>query len=152
MVFSKVAGHRVEEARFDGNHVVATSEGRPWRKQANLILGYGAFYNPLSLLGAMIRPKQRLAGADIGMQIIGMTALAKTTLDSIIWGWRLWRGPVERCQEVPGAKLPMVKARPDEIETKRPTAIPPDSAEVYGMRVGDEASKNGFALPILAAG
>lgn len=152
MVFSEVAGHRVDEARFDGNHVVATSEGKPWRKQANLILGYGAFYNPISLLGAMIRPKQRLSGADIGMQIIGMTALAKTTLDSLIWGWRLWRGPVKRCQEVPGAKLPMVKARPDEIETKRPTAIPPDSAEVYGMRVGDDASKNGFALPILAAG
>ena len=152
MVFSNVRGQRVDEARFDGNHVVATNEAKPWLKQANLILGYGAFYNPLSLLGAIIRPKRRLAGADIGMQLIGMAALAKTTLDSIAWGWRLWRGPVERCQAVPGAKLPVVKARPDEIETKRPTAIPPDSAEVYGMRLGDESKGEGFALPILAAG
>lgn len=152
MVFKNVAGRRVDEARFDGNHVVATNEARPWLKQWNLILGYGAFYNPLSLLGAMLMPKRRLSGADIGMQFIGMAALAKTTLDSLVWSWRLWRGPIERCTVVPGSKLPIVKARPNEIETKRPTAIPPDSLEVWQSRMKTPKPQDGIPLPILAAG
>lgn len=147
IVFQKVAGKRVDEAMFDGNHVVASNEKRPWLKQWNLILGYAAFYNPLSLLGAMVRPKSRLAGADIGMQFIGMAALAKTALDSALWSWRLLRGPIEPCQAVPGSRLKMVKARPDEIETKRPTAIPPDSMEVYGMVASGSHRDNGDGTP-----
>lgn len=150
IVFKNVAGRRVDEAHFDGNHVVATEEPRPWVKQWNLIAGYAAFYNPLSLLGAIFRPKQRLAGADIGMQFIGMTALAKTAWDSARWSWRLWRGPIERCNAVPGPTLPIVRARPDEIETKRPTAIPPDSREVYGPESAKTPVGAGLPLPVLA--
>lgn len=153
-VFATVAGERVDEARIDGNHVVATSEDKPWRKQMNLIFGYGAFYNPWNLLMAMVRPKKRLSGADMGMQVIGMAALAKTTVDSIAWAWKLWRGPIVRCTAVPGSKLPMVRLRPDEIETKRPTAIPPDSSEVYGITLADahaEAVTGDVPLKILAA-
>lgn len=148
MVFSNVAGKRVDEARFDGNHVVATVEPNPWRKQWNLILGYGAFYNPLSLLGAIFRPKRRLAGADIGMQIIGMAALAKTTLDSAVWSWRLLRGPIERHNAPPRSRLAIVRARLDEIETKRPTAIPPDSRDVY-RDAAQERDARDIALPVM---
>jgi len=149
-VFKTVGGQRVDEAAFDGNHIVATGEERPWRKQLNLIGAYGAFYNPWSLLTALFRPKRRLAGADIGMQCIGMTALAKTAVDSFRWARRLRRGPIVRCDTVPGSKLPMVKARPDEIETKRPTAIPPDAVEVYGAAPSGEPTDSAVPLPILA--
>lgn len=149
-VFKTVGGQRVDEARFDGNHVVATTESSPWRKQWNLIAGYATFYNPLSLLGAIFTPKRRLAGADIGMQFIGMAALAKTALDSAVWSWKLWRGPIVRCDEVPGSRLPIVKARPDEIETKRPTAIPPDSIDVWSEKSSSGQLDRGLALPILA--
>jgi len=148
IVFKTIGGRRVDEAQFDGNHVVASNEPRPWLKQLNLVAGYAAFYNPLSLLGAMIRPKSRLAGADIGMQLIGMAATAKTALDSFRWSWRLWRGPVVTCDTVPGSRLPMVKARPQEIETNRPTAIPPDSREIWSAR--DAEGSRAMALPILA--
>lgn len=148
IVFKTVGGRRVDEAQFDGNHVVASNEGKPWRKQLNLIMAYAAFYNPLSLLGAMIRPKARLAGADMGMQVIGMAATAKTAVDAVRWAWRLWRGPIEHCSGVPGASLRVVKARPQEIETLRPTAIPPDSTEVWAER--DVASGGKVRLPILA--
>ncbi len=152
-VFATVGGRRVDEAMFDGNHIVATNEERPWRKQMNLILGYGTFYNPWNLLMSIVRPKRRLAGADIGMQLIGMAALAKTTVDSIQWAWRLKRGPIVRCQAVPGSKLPILKVRPHEIETKRPTAIPPDSREVYAARAKrPERDRSRVALPVLAAG
>jgi len=151
-VFKTVGGRRVDEAAFDGNHIVATGEPRPWRKQLNLVAAYGAFYNPWSLLGAMFRPKRRLAGADIGMQFIGMAALAKTTVDSVRWAWRLRRGPIVRCDAVPSAKLPMIKARPDEIETKRPTAIPPDAVDVYGAAPSPEPTHGQVPLPILATG
>ena len=148
-VFKTIAGHPVDEAHFDGNHIVATAEARPWLKQWNMIAGYASFYNPLTLLGAMIRPKRRLSGADMGMQVIGMAALAKTAVDSARWSWRLLRGPIEPCRAVPGAKLPMVKVRPDEIETKRPTAIPPDAREVY--KIGPEpGAEPSVPLPIFA--
>jgi radical SAM superfamily enzyme YgiQ (UPF0313 family) len=152
IVFKTVAGRRVDESQFDGNHVVATNEKRPWLKQLNLIIGYGTFYNPLSLLGALLMPKRRLAGADIGMQFIGMAALAKTAVDSVQWAWRLWRGPIEHCEGVPGSRLRVVRTRPDEIETKRPTAIPPDSRDVFGMSPSEgRRADHGVALPILSA-
>ena len=50
---------------------------------------------------------------------------------------------------VPGATLRVVKVRPDEIETKRPTAIPPDSREVYKDELVSEPNGT-FALPIAA--
>jgi radical SAM superfamily enzyme YgiQ (UPF0313 family) len=151
IVFKTVGGRRVDEAQFDGNHVVASNEPRPWLKQLNLIFGYAAFYNPISLLGAMLRPKRRLAGADMGMQCIGMAATAKTAIDSFRWSWRLWRGPIEPCQVVPGPRLKIVKARPHEIETHRPTAIPPDSREAWAAREPSERRPvRATALPILA--
>jgi hypothetical protein len=44
----------------------------------------------------------------------------------------------------------MVKARPHEIETKRPTAIPPDSREVYQLNTITRETQ-GLPLPIFAA-
>ncbi len=152
MVVKSVAGTRVDEAMFDGNHVVATNEERPWRKQMNLIWGYGAFYNPWNLFLSIVRPKRRLAGADIGMQIIGMVGLARTTVDSIRYAWKVKRGPIVRCDAIPGSPLPVKNVRPDEIETKRPTALPPDSCDVYGIRLPDAKADDGVPLPILAAG
>jgi len=149
-VLKRIAGRPVDEAHFDGNHVVATAESRPWLKQWNLILGYASFYNPVTLLGAIVRPKRRLAGADIGMQFIGMAALGKTAVDSARWAWRLWRGPIEYCERPPHARLPVVRVRPDEIETRRPTAIPPDAREAH--RPGSPANPaKRVDLPILAA-
>ena len=82
--------------------------------------------------------------------IIGMTALAKTAVDSLRWAWHLRRGPIVRCDAVPVSKLPMIKARPDEIETKRPTAIPPDAVEVYGAAPSVDQPEGTVPLPILA--
>ncbi|MEK7324574.1 MAG: hypothetical protein AAB217_04880, partial [Chloroflexota bacterium] len=152
LVFKTIGGRRVDEAQFDGNHVVASNESKPWLKQMNLILGYASFYNPLSLFGSMFMPKRRLAGADIGMQFIGMAATAKTALDSLRWGWRLWRGPVVHCPGVPKSKLPIVKARPDEIERVRTSTIPPDSREIWAERDEKPATIVGMPLPILAVG
>ena len=114
----------------------------------NLLAGYAAFYNPWNLLKGFFRPHWRIAAADLAMQVIGMTALAKTSVECARWTWKLWRGPITRFEGMPQAsELPIVKARPDELDTKRPTAIPPDSAEVYGVESprGDQIS-----LPVLA--
>jgi hypothetical protein len=48
----------------------------------------------------------------------------------------------------------LAEARPEEIEIKRPTAIPPDSREVFAMRAAgksNEEIRRQVALPILAA-
>jgi radical SAM superfamily enzyme YgiQ (UPF0313 family) len=149
LVFESVGGRRVEEAQWDGIHVIASRLPNPWRQQLNLIAGYAVFYNPWNLLKAFLRRNFRVAAADLTMQLIGMAALAKTTVECARWTWKLLRGPIKRFEGVPQAsKLPIVKVRPHEIETKRPTAIPPDSSEVYGIK---PPSREQIALPILAA-
>ncbi len=148
MVFESVGGDRIEEPHWDGMHVFATHLPKPWRQQLNLLTGYAAFYNPWNLLKALFRGHYRVAAADMAMQLIGMMALAKTSVDGLRWAWKLWRGPIKRLTGLPQAsKLPIIKARPDEIETKRPTAIPPDSSEVYGT---PPPRRDRIDLPILS--
>jgi len=153
MVFDNVGGKKLEEWQFDGNHVVATEEKSPWLKQFNLIAAYGTFYNPINLLDSMVRFKERLAGADIGMQFIGMAALARTAWDSLKWGARLKFGKIEKTSRVPGSRLKMVKARPDEIEQRWTGAAPPSSmpASRKEDHTEHEPSESDYALPIAAS-
>ena len=48
----------------DGNHVVASRDPKPWRKQFNILIAYLYFYNPLRFLIALIRPKSKIPFAD----------------------------------------------------------------------------------------
>ena len=159
MVFDTVGGKKVEEWQFDGNHVVATTEKSPWWKQFNLIAAYGTFYNPFNLIDSMVRFKKRLAGADMGYQCIGMAALAKTAWDSLKWGLRLKLGPIEHCNRVPGARLKMVKANPDEVEGRRTGLAPPTSKslktlplEQQAQMLAEQEGNHRIPLPVVAAG
>src|SRR5262249_59725379 len=95
--------------------------------------------------------KRRLAGADIGMQLISIGAMIRTSIEAIRWSLRLWRGPICKATAVPPAsRFPVVRARPDEVERKRPTAIPPDSRLVDSRKVAHPAGARSMALPVPA--
>lgn len=57
MAFSKVGDVTVDSCLGDGSFVIASKHPRPWIKQVNLLLAYTYFYNPLSLIGALLFSK-----------------------------------------------------------------------------------------------
>ncbi|HPF38331.1 MAG TPA: radical SAM protein [Phycisphaerae bacterium] len=106
MAYDSVAGKKVEEHMLGGNYVIASNFRKPWRKQANILIAYAYFYNPLRFLVALVRPKTRLYLVDSGMQFIGMWGLAMTAKRTIGWLFRLMTGKIERKSAPPNTKLP----------------------------------------------
>lgn len=106
MAYDSVAGRKVEEHMLGGNYVIASNHKQPWRKQANILIAYAYFYNPLRFLKALVMPKTRLYLVDSGMQFIGMYGLAMTARHTIGWLFRLTTGKIKRKSAPPNTQLP----------------------------------------------
>jgi radical SAM superfamily enzyme YgiQ (UPF0313 family) len=106
-VLSGVGGRRVEPHMYDGNYVVASRHPRPWRKQLNLLAAYLYFYNPASMLAAMLGRKDRVGWKPVGMQVIGMMGLVRTIRRTLGWAVRLGFGRVERLAAPPTCPIPL---------------------------------------------
>ncbi|MDY6913215.1 MAG: radical SAM protein [Planctomycetota bacterium] len=64
LAYQSAGGLAVEPHIVDGNHVVASRDPKPWRKQFNLLAAYLYFYNPVRFLTALLRPKSKIPLAD----------------------------------------------------------------------------------------
>lgn len=106
MAYESVAGRKVEEHMLGGNYVIASNHKQPWRKQANILIAYAYFYNPLRFLKSIAFPVTRLYLMDSGMQVIGMWGLAQTALHTSGWLLRLMTGKIERKSAPPNTQLP----------------------------------------------
>ena len=106
-VYARVAGRRVEPRMYDGNHVVASGERQPWRKQFNLMAAYAWVCNPLQLAIALARPNSSMYLASAAMQLTGMAGLIRTVRRTFGWGLRLMRGPIELLAHPPVSAIPM---------------------------------------------
>jgi radical SAM superfamily enzyme YgiQ (UPF0313 family) len=125
-VFDTVAGRRVTPRMFDGNYVVASSHPRPWRKQLNLLLGYGYFYNPLWLVVALLRSRNKLALKPAGMQVVGMLGLVHTVRRTLGWAVRLWFGRIRRLDRPPISAIPMRRLADEFASVERAEATGAD--------------------------
>jgi radical SAM superfamily enzyme YgiQ (UPF0313 family) len=101
-MIQSAAGKSVEPYMLDGNYVVATGEAQPWRMQVRVAAALAYFYNPLRLLGSLIRPKSRLYLIDVGVQFIGLWGLIHTLPRVLGWAARLMTGRI-KCQSRPPA-------------------------------------------------
>ncbi len=108
MVIEQAGGHKLEDYQFDGNHLIATEDPSPWRKQLNLYLAYASFYNPLNFMRAVADWRDPLWNFRVMYQAYGMTGLVKSVARG--WGWLkdLYFGPVKKMSGVPRRKLTMV--------------------------------------------
>jgi radical SAM superfamily enzyme YgiQ (UPF0313 family) len=108
MVIDEANGRKVEDYHYDGNHLIATADPRPWRKQLNIYLAYASFYNPLNFMRSILNWKDPLWSVRVMYQAYGMVGLVKSL--STGWGWlrSLWTGPVRKYQDVPRRRLEMV--------------------------------------------
>jgi len=109
LIFRSAGGREVEPHMMDANYVIASGEAKPWKKQLNLLLAYGFFYNPLRFLKAIVFPKSRLYLADAGAQLLGMWGLTQTIRRTVPWLLRLRLGKIVRFTEPPACAVPIVR-------------------------------------------
>jgi hypothetical protein len=110
LVYESVGGRKVEQRMFDGNYVIQSAHKKPWQKQLNLMAAYVYFYNPLRLLGALIRPKSKVFLADACLQLLGMWGLTQTIRRTLGWALRLMLGKIRRGTKAPASPIPMRSA------------------------------------------
>jgi len=87
--------------------VIASRSPRPWRKQLNMLAAYAFFFNPLRLIGSLLRPSGRSRAAAAACQAKGMWGLVRTARRGLGWAWRLWRGPIRRAARPPVSPIAM---------------------------------------------
>jgi radical SAM superfamily enzyme YgiQ (UPF0313 family) len=108
MVIEKAGAHPVEDYQYDGNHCIATSDPRPWRKQLNLYLAYASFYNPVNLLRAMADWKDPVWSYRVMYQAYGMAGLVRSVAQGWDWLTSLYKGPIKKMEGLPRRRLLMV--------------------------------------------
>jgi len=110
-IFRRVGGKPVPQAFQDGNHVVASRHPRPWQRELNLLLAYACFYNPVNTVRALFGlRKDSVSPKRLVYQFIGQIGLLLTIPKLLRWTWLLKRGPIERWNGLPPARIPMVDA------------------------------------------
>ncbi len=110
-VFKRIGDRNIPQAFQDGNHVVASLHPQPWHQQLNVLRAYGAFYNPLNTLRALLRIRRDSLGPRrLLFQIIGQIGLCFTAPRLLKWAWQLKRGPIEVYKGLEEARIPMVDA------------------------------------------
>jgi len=108
LVIDRAGDKKVEDYQYDGNHLIATQDPKPWRKQLNIYLAYASFYNPLNFIKAIAKWKDPLWTYRVLYQAYGMVGLVRSVTKG--WGWlkSLWKGPITKMTEVPRRRLEMV--------------------------------------------
>jgi radical SAM superfamily enzyme YgiQ (UPF0313 family) len=108
LVIGQAGQRQLEDYQYDGNHCIATDDPHPWRKQLNIYLAYASFYNPLNFVKAVASWKDPLWTYRVMYQAYGMAGLAKSVAQGWGWLWSLYKGPIQKLQEVPRRRLLMV--------------------------------------------
>lgn len=121
MVIEQAGEQKVEDYQYDGNHCIATEDPHPWRKQLNIYLAYASFYNPLNLVRAVVNWKDPLWTYRVIYQAYGMAGLLKSMVQGFGWLASLYRGPIEKMQDLPRPRLLMV---PPPVSLSQPVSLP----------------------------
>jgi radical SAM superfamily enzyme YgiQ (UPF0313 family) len=104
-MIQSAGGKPVEPYMLDGNYVVASAHDKAWWMQLRVMAAMVYFYNPIRLLGSLIRPASNRYMVDAGVQLGGMWGLLHTLPRMAGWAWRLMTGRIQRHREVPGHRL-----------------------------------------------
>lgn len=120
MVIGSAGDMKLQDYQYDGNHLVATEDPKPWRKQWNIYRAYASFYNPLNLARALCTWKDPLWDYRVMYQAYGMVGLVKSVMTG--WGWlrSLYKGPIQKLNEVPRPRLLMV---PPPVSPEQPAPV-----------------------------
>ena len=131
LVLSRIGGKRVGDYMYGGNHCISTGSKRPWQRQVNMLIGYAAFYNPLSLLRTLLK-FDGLRQMRVGFQVMGMAALAKSIWVARADLLRMVLGPIERHAGPPHPKYAMLAPDQDESELRQSGGVAPSTPYQHG--------------------
>lgn len=106
-VIASAGGKTVEPYMHDANYVIASQDPQPWRMQLKVAGALAYFYNPLRLLGALIKPNSSRYLIDGIIQVVGMYGLVQTLPRMLGWAARLAMGPIRLLKRAPHPTLPM---------------------------------------------
>ncbi len=133
MVFDQVGGRHVDEWQFDGNHVVASDSKEPWRLQLNIIAAYASFYNPSTLIRAVLRRGNHLKISAAFNQLVGIYALTRSVLHWAGWAQRVARGPITRRRTPPGSDTKLTDV--SRSAKSAPQGSPADEPSLVKLRI-----------------
>ncbi len=144
-LYSSVGGKPIPQAFFDGNHVVASADPKPWQRQLNVLRAYATFYNPLNLAKTLIGlRKGSVSPKRVVFQIIGQIGLLMTIPKLGMWAWQLRRGAITTYNALAPARIPLrdTSGQPMKwtIDYPEPTNEP-----------GPVDATNGVTLPVMEA-
>ncbi|KKK96118.1 hypothetical protein LCGC14_2665990, partial [marine sediment metagenome] len=86
LAYQSVGDIPIEPYIGDGNHIVASRDPYPWRKQFNILIAYLYFYNPLRFGIALLRPKGKTHSADADarhLKVVGNTLVRSTNENQV---------------------------------------------------------------------
>jgi hypothetical protein len=149
MAYESVAGRRVEEHMLGGNYVIASNHPKPWRKQINMLIAYGYFYNPIRFLYALVRPKSAVYLADALWQALGMWGLWLTASRTFAWMMRLKFGKIVRRTAPPMNKIPMRAVDGSQASHALPESMTVNERARPVNRTADV--EQAVALPVLSS-
>lgn len=150
MAYERVGDRRVEEHMLGGNYVIASHHPKPWRKQINILLAYGYFYNPFRFLLALVRPKTRLYLADALMQVLGMWGLTQTIRKTFGWVLRLRFGSIRRRSAPPMNTIPMRAVDGSPASHVLPGSVQAGRNEPRPPRSNEDGQQS-IPLPVLSS-
>ncbi len=141
VLYKSVAGQMVPQAYFDGNHVVASRNPRPWERQVNILRAYWCFYNPLNTLRVLASlGRGQTAGKRLLFQIIGQIGLLMTAPKLLTWARKLRRGPIVIWDGLQQAPVPMVSASTNQEMYWGIEYLPADSSRLPAGSPAREAA------------
>ncbi|HYT91623.1 MAG TPA: radical SAM protein [Gemmataceae bacterium] len=122
MVIAQAGEQKLQDYQYDGNHLIATEDPHPWRKQFNVWMAYASFYNPLNFLRAITKWKDPLWDVRVLWQVYGMAGLVRSIAAG--WGWfkGLLNGPIKRMAEMPRSRLEIVAPTAGAAQPAAPAA------------------------------
>ena len=146
-VLAEVAGRKIPEAFYDGNHVIASRHRRLWWRQIQLWLAYLTFYNPYHFAKLLAKDlRNRHQRRRFKWQLVGGSMIIPSILKEIPFTLSLLFGKQRRHQQTPARCLPMIDAQTGErirwgIDADVPYEVP---------LVGDDESESEPAQKVTA--
>jgi radical SAM superfamily enzyme YgiQ (UPF0313 family) len=127
----EVAGKRVPDAYWDGNHVISSGRDDAWKRQLHLLAAYASFYNPVNVCRTFLEyGRDRVGRKRFISQIWGIYGVVRTAIKTARWIWDLRRGPVVRVNRWPAHPVRLVDAqtRQDTVWSVDPSVVAQPSA------------------------
>ena len=120
-LYYRIRQRLIDDTCFDGNHVVASTNPKPWQVQLNLLRGYAAFYNPATFFKSLLAYYKPCGRQRVVEQLRGLAATARTAWRLKGYLLDLYKGPIKYLPDWPPHFRRPGSPYPELITSPEPT-------------------------------